>query len=204
MPRDKTKSHERIIEAAKKEFLEYGYADASLRRIAAEAGIQVGGLYKHFDSKDEMFEALVEPAIKGFYELYHDIEREYFDEALAADASHEWQTRSEAVRTMEFIYCHYDEFRLLILRSQGTRYEDFKHEIAILEENVTLRYLDELVKRGCKVNEFDRTEFHLLTTAYVEAFFQPLIHGLDRDKAMHYTKTLEEFYQPAWKNWLGI
>ena len=39
MPRDKTRSHERIIEAAKKEFLEYGYADASLRRIAANAGI---------------------------------------------------------------------------------------------------------------------------------------------------------------------
>ncbi|MBR1750774.1 MAG: TetR/AcrR family transcriptional regulator [Ruminococcus sp.] len=204
MPRDKTKSHERIIEAAKKEFLEYGYADASLRRIAANAGIQVGGLYKHFESKDEMFESLVEPAIKGFYELYHDLENEYFDETLTADASHEVETRNESVRTMGFIYSHYDEFRLLILRSQGTRYEDFKHEIAMLEEKVTMRYLDELVKRGCKVNCFDRTEFHLLTTAYVEAFFQPLIHGLDREKAMHYAKTLEEFYQPAWKNWLGI
>ena len=48
MPRDKTESHKRIIEAAKKEFLEYGYGDASLRRIAADAGKQVGGLYKHF------------------------------------------------------------------------------------------------------------------------------------------------------------
>ena len=148
MPRDKTKSHERIIEAAKKEFLEYGYTDASLRRIAANAGIQVGGLYKHFESKDEMFESLVEPAKKGFYELYHDLENEYFDETLTADASHEVETRNESVRTMGFIYSHYDEFRLLILRSQGTRYEDFKHEIAMLEEKVTMRYLDELVKRG--------------------------------------------------------
>lgn len=200
MPRDKTRSHEKIIEAAKKEFLEYGYADASLRRIAANAGIQVGGLYKHFTSKDEMFEALVEPAVKDFYKLYHDIEKEYFDDTRAA----EWEAKSEVTRVMELIYEHFDEFRLLILRSQGTRYEDLKHEIALLEENATLRYLDELRRRGCNVKEVDRTEFHLLSTAYVEAFFQPLIHGLDREKAMHYARTLEEFYQPAWKSWLGI
>ena len=200
MPRDKTKSHERIIEAAKKEFLEYGYADASLRRIAADAEIQVGGLYKHFNSKDEMFETLVKPAIQEFYALYHDIENEYLGDAKVSA----WEPKREVTRAMELIYRHYDEFRLLILRSKGTRYEDFKHEVALLEEKATLRYLDELRKQGCPVNDVDRTEFHLITTSYVEAFFQPLIHGLDKEKAMHYTRTLEEFYQPAWKSWLGI
>ena len=204
MSRDKTESHKRIIEAAKKEFLEYGYNDASLRRIAAEANIQVGGLYNHFASKEEMFESLVGPAIIGFYEHYRTIENEYFEETDTADGNYSWETKSEVVRTMEFIYDHYDEFRLLILRSEGTRYEDFKHKIATLEEEITLRYLDVLKVKGCKVNCFDRTEFHLLTTAYVEAFFQPLIHGLDRDKALHYAKTLEGFFQPAWKVWLGI
>ncbi|MBP3857520.1 MAG: TetR/AcrR family transcriptional regulator [Ruminiclostridium sp.] len=201
MPRDKTKSHERIIEAAKKEFLEYGYADASLRRIAANAGIQVGGLYKHFASKEEMFDALVEPAIQDFYGLYHDIENEYFGDIKEVS---EWEPKSEVTRAMELIYGRYEEFSLLILRSRGTRYEDFKHEIAQLEENATLRYLNEIKEHGCTVNEIDRTEFHLLTTSYVEAFFQPLIHGLDREKAMHYAGTLEDFYRPAWKNFLGI
>ena len=59
MPRDKSQSHARIVEAAKKEFLQYGFAEASLRRIAAEAGIQVSGLYKHFANKEEMFASLV-------------------------------------------------------------------------------------------------------------------------------------------------
>ncbi len=200
MPRDKTKSHEKIIEAAKKEFLEYGYAEASLRRIAEAAGIQVGGLYKHFASKDEMFEALVEPAIREFYRLYHDVEKQYLDDTHAS----QWENKHEAVCIMELIYEHFDEFRLLILRSQGTRYEDFKHEIALLEETATLRYIDVLRKQGLKVNEVDRTEFHLLSTSYVEAFFQPLIHGLDREKAMHYAKTIEEFYGAAWMSWLGL
>ena len=204
MSRDKSESHRRIIEAAKKEFLEYGYNDASLRRIAAEANIQVGGLYNHFASKEEMFESLVESAITDFYELYRTLEKEYFDDTETTDENCGRETGSEVVRMMECIYDHYDEFRLLVMRSEGTKYEDFKHKIATLEEEITLRYLDVLKGKGCKVNGFDRTEFHLLTTVYVEAFFQPLIHCLDRDKAIHYARTLEGFFQPAWKVWLGI
>ena len=200
MPRDKTESHKRIIEAAKQEFLEYGYAEASLRRIAAAANIQVGGLYKHFASKDALFESLVEPAIQGFFELYHTIETAYMDEA----AMNEWENQGEAVRVMEYIYSHLDEFKLLILRSEGTRYEDFKHEVAKLEEEATLRFLDEFKANGGRVNDFDSTEFHLLSTAYVESFFQPLIHDLDKEAAMHYAQTLQSFHTPAWKSWLGI
>ena len=200
MPRDKTESHKRIIEAAKQEFLTYGYADASLRRIAAAANIQVGGLYKHFASKDALFESLVEPAIQGFYGLYREIETAYMDEAAAK----EWENQGEAVRVMAYIYSHLDEFRLLILRSEGTRYEDFKHEAAKLEEESTLRFLDEIKANGGQVNDFDSTEFHLLSTAYVESFFQPLIHDLDREQALHYAKTLESFSTHAWKTWLGI
>ena len=199
MPRDKTESHKRIIEAAKKEFLAYGYSDASLRRIAADAGIQVGGVYKHFASKEALFESLVEPAIQGFYELYHSIESTYMDEAAAK----EWENQGETVRVMEYIYSHLDEFKLLILRSEGTHYEDFKHKVAKLEEELTLRYLDKIKANGGHVHDFDRTEFHLLSTAYVESFFQPLIHDLDKEQALHYAKTLSEFYQPAWKTWLG-
>ena len=55
MPRDKTDSHIRIIQAATEEFLEKGFQNASTRSIAARAGITSGGLYRHFKDKEEMF-----------------------------------------------------------------------------------------------------------------------------------------------------
>lgn len=76
MPRDKTESHERIIAAAKAEFLEYGFENASMRRIAANADITVSGLYKHFPSKEEMFAHLVQPVLDSFNTLYHQKEQE--------------------------------------------------------------------------------------------------------------------------------
>lgn len=204
MPRDKTQSHERIIEAAKKEFMEYGFTDASLRRIAAEAGIQVGGLYKHFSSKEEMFASLVEPTIEGLMDCFHRIENEYFDEIGIVKAEAKWEDQSETIRAMAYIYDHFDEFKLIICRSQGTKYESFTHVLAKLEEEVTLRYMNELRKSGIPINNIDEKEFHLLVTASVQAVFQAVIHDFTKDEAMHYAQTLERFYLPAWKALFGL
>ncbi|MCR5687963.1 MAG: TetR/AcrR family transcriptional regulator [Lachnospiraceae bacterium] len=204
MPRDKTESHERIVGAAKKEFLEYGFADASLRRIAADAKIQVSGLYRHFASKEEMFADLVEPVVGGFYSLYSQIEDEYFEGLRNADESFEMNGHDETVRIMEYIYDHHDEFVLIITKSSGTKYENFRHDIAKLEEEVTLRYMESLKSAGYHVKDINRNEFHLLVTAYIESVFQAVSHGFSQDEAMHYARTLEDFYGPAWRTWFGI
>ncbi|MBP5431118.1 TetR/AcrR family transcriptional regulator [Ruminococcus sp.] len=204
MPRDKTQSHERIIEAAKNEFMEYGFTDASLRRIATEAGIQVGGLYKHFSSKEEMFASLVDPAIEGLMECFHGIEDDYFDEIGKVAAESIWEDKMETVRFMEYIYDHFDEFKLIVCRSQGTKYENFTHDIAKLEEEVTIRYMNALKKSGIAVNDIDEKEFHLLVTASVEAILQAVIHDFTKDEAMHYAHTLEKFYLSAWKALFGL
>ncbi len=73
MPRDKTESHEKIIEAAVKEFMEYGFENASMRRIASEVGVTVGALYRHFPNKEEMFAALVEPTIHDLIAKYQEL-----------------------------------------------------------------------------------------------------------------------------------
>ena len=204
MPRDKTQTHERIIEAAKKEFMEYGFTDASLRRIAAKAGIQVGGLYKHFSSKEEMFSVLVEPTIEGLMACCHMIEKDYFDDIGKVAAGSLWEDKTETVRFMEYIYDHFDEFKLIVCRSQGTKYENFAHDIAKLEEEVTIRYMNELKKSGFAVNDADEKEFHLLVTANVEAILQAVVHDFTRDEALHYAHTLENFYLPGWKAMFGL
>jgi len=45
---------QQIVEAAVAEFLEKGYAGASMEAIATRAGISKGGLYHHFRNQDEV------------------------------------------------------------------------------------------------------------------------------------------------------
>ena len=48
-----------IIKAATDEFLKYGYAGASMRRMAKAAGTGLGNFYNYFSSKDEIFAYIV-------------------------------------------------------------------------------------------------------------------------------------------------
>ncbi len=51
MPRDKSLSHEKVNKAIKEEFLAKGFEEASIRSIAARAGITSAGLYRHYADK---------------------------------------------------------------------------------------------------------------------------------------------------------
>jgi len=48
-----------IEDAAVELFLEHGYHATSMRQIAEHAGLALGGIYNHFSSKDEIFEAII-------------------------------------------------------------------------------------------------------------------------------------------------
>jgi len=44
-----------IIRAAHSLFIRHGYHAASMRQIASEAGVALGGIYNHFAGKDDLF-----------------------------------------------------------------------------------------------------------------------------------------------------
>ena len=51
--------YEAILSCAKKEFLEKGYKDASLRIIAQEAGTSTGSIYTRFGDKEGLLRPLL-------------------------------------------------------------------------------------------------------------------------------------------------
>jgi AcrR family transcriptional regulator len=48
-----------VEDAAIQLFMEQGYHATSMRQIARRAGLALGGIYNHFSSKDEIFEAII-------------------------------------------------------------------------------------------------------------------------------------------------
>lgn len=64
---DARRNRERILEAARRVFGERG-ASAQIHEVAAEAGLGVGTLYRHFPTKDALFSALVAEKFALFHE----------------------------------------------------------------------------------------------------------------------------------------
>ncbi len=203
MARDKAGHHEQIMAAARQEFLSRGYADASMRRTAAVAGMSAAGLYKHFPSKEDMFSALVEPAFQGLMTLYRQEETAEREALAAGMVTEKWQSGGEARLVMTYIYDHLDAFRLLICKSQGTRYESFLHDLAAEEEKTTMAMMTLLRGQGKAIRETDPKEFHLLVSANVNAVFQAVEHDFTREEALRYADTLDRFFSRGWQEFFG-
>ena len=65
-----SQTQRKILEVGKKEFLDKGFKDASLRKIVAEAGFTKGAFYGYYPDKAALFEALVSEAADGLVSMF--------------------------------------------------------------------------------------------------------------------------------------
>src|SRR5271157_1952129 len=60
---EKAKTHKRIVAIASKRFREEGLAGIGIADLMKEAGLTVGGFYKHFKSRDDLVAEAVGSAL---------------------------------------------------------------------------------------------------------------------------------------------
>lgn len=56
------RKRELIVDAARAAFLDKGYAESSMGRIAEAAGVSIKTVYRHFENKDDLFSAVMHAA----------------------------------------------------------------------------------------------------------------------------------------------
>ena len=69
----KEESREMILDAAKDEFLEKGFKESSMRRIAQKSKMTVGNLYRYFKNKEDLLEVIVAPAYRAMNKMVSDL-----------------------------------------------------------------------------------------------------------------------------------
>jgi TetR/AcrR family transcriptional repressor of nem operon len=62
----KTRTHKRIVSIASKRFREKGLAGFGIAELMKEAGLTVGGFYKHFGSREDLVAEAVNSAFGGW------------------------------------------------------------------------------------------------------------------------------------------
>ena len=187
---------ERIIIAAKREFLEKGYVDASLRTIAAAADTSTNSIYVRFGDKEGLFSAIVEPVLSKMIERFIRIQERF----------HQMPPREQEERMPEYadggtselidyMYEHLDEFRLLLDSSYGTRFHNFVDELVRIEVEYTYKYMEAV---GCRERFGDAlTEklLHIVTTSRFESIFEIIRHGMSREEASEYIELLSRYHR---------
>ena len=192
---------ERIIECAEKEFLEKGYNDASLRRIANSAGVSTSTIYTRFKDKEGLFLYLIEPTSELPLWLENKLQDYFSMDVEKQKKLYKKSGDTGYVALIDIIYDHYNPYKLLVSCSPGNVYEDYLENIVAIDTKYTLEYLEELGSKALLSGQINEEFCHVVSTGFYSALFHCLVHDMTREEAHRYTDELRAFYGRGWKEY---
>ena len=147
-----------------------------------------------------MFNALTDPYLEHIYEIYDQVIAEF--EKLSADD----QTKNMASisdegmkQMLDYVYDHYDNFKLLLKCGDSGKYEDFIHGMVAREIKSSHRYLEKMKEEGVEVPVVDDSLMHMIYTGFFSSIFQIIEHDIDRITAKENIKQLKQFNIGGWE-----
>ena len=173
-----------------------------MRSIGERCGLTAAGIYRHCRNKEDLFDQLVMPFVQRIDEWLNAHIARYVD-AVNSGQKVTWSD-SEVDMMREIIYPNMEDYHLLLSGSQGTKYENYLHDLTEQRQRELLNYLPMLRAEGYAVRDIDPKELHLLLTAYTTALFEPVMHNYSQEEALSCLETVEAFFLPGWKNLFGI
>lgn len=185
---------DKIITAARQEFLEKGYSGAALRKIAEKTGATVGAIQTRYKSKDELFGFLLKPLLDEIEALFQNTRAEYYSDTnadLLTGLKTAMQHESAAI--LHLIFDHYEEAVLLLCRSAGS---SFAH------------YFDGIVQSKIKESAaffhaegfdgIDEKLLGLLISAQFDSYRRIVAECADRKAAERYMDALMVYHFGGW------
>lgn len=194
-----------LLEAGKQEFLKKGYQNASLRSIAASLNVTTGAIYRYYTDKEALFDELVKAPAQELVSRYRMIQQAFSERSLAEQLQKLPEIPDkEASWMMDFLYDHFDAFKLIACCSSGTKYEHYLDTLAEIEDYSGRLLVDRMIDAGYPIRHLDDELIHIMSTALFNGMFETVRHDMPREKAMAYMEDLREFYSAGWFHLLGI
>lgn len=195
----------KIQEVGKREFLKKGFKDASLNHIVAEAGFTKGAFYGYYTDKAALFEDLVSEAAEGLVNQFKAAQEAHFDLIPENQAAQSRELSTQYLRHfLEYIYEHFDAFKLILCCADGTKYENYIHDLVELDVARTEQYFTALRNQGNLKGNVSPELHHMITSAYFTAVFETIVHEMPHDKAIGYIEELATFFNSGWNGLLHI
>ena len=172
----------KLIKVAREEFIEKGYANASLRAICKKAGVTTGALYFLFKDKDDLFDAVVGGPLRELdATIGEHLRRE--SEGDITDPMDDTLDMEDSKRIMEILFKYKEEFILLLTHAQGSKYENIRDRL-IDEMQHHYKLFATIIEERFGGKHVDDYMLHYLAHVQIDSFIYLLTHSKDKAEAM--------------------
>ncbi len=175
---------QRILDVGKAEYLENGFRGGNIKTIADKAGVPVGNLYRYFDGKSGLLDAIVAPVYNEIPEIINKLANLFISQKYMS--FHDiMPILTENV--LKLFDNHKAELLILAYRCEKTQYEDFIDKIVSICSNLIVGYVR-------SDPDEDQKEFiSIISRSFVTTLFELFREDYDRNKLGQLINKLMEF-----------
>ena len=193
----------RLLESARKEFMEKGFLKAELKTICDNAGVTTGAVYKRYKGKEELFCAVVEEAVQRFREFVDERSDVDFSSMTDEEVKNTWIMNEEfTLQVFKMIWDYRKEFAFLLEKSAGTIYADYRDDFSSQMTESYMKYYEEARNRGIAKADISKEEMYVLCTSFWTSIYEPFSHGVTWKEIESHCKVLCRFFD--WANAIGL
>lgn len=185
-----------IQDAARNEFIDHGFKDASMRTIARNAGVSPSNIYNYFTNKDKIFMAIVQPArddIFTFITQQHTEDNIDFTR-IAGFGHHE----DIIEQYIDLIGKYKQELRILLYHSEGSSMNNFRDVFTDHLTQVSHDYMKLEKMHYPHNNEVSHFFIHTLSSWMVSILGEIVTHNLGRHRIREFFREYFRFTSAGW------
>ena len=191
-------TRKKLLDSAKREFLDKGYTKASLRTICKNAGVTTGALYFFFQDKEDLLKQLVEKPLQDLAAVIQShLSAELSMDMLVASADEDSEDIRASSEIVHCMYQNYDIFEILLTKSQGSAYEDIVSRFADWGEQ-HYNALADIKAEKLGVPKPDHYMIHWMAHMQVDAFVHLFTHEPDEEKAVRHMEEIAVYLVSGW------
>lgn len=190
----------RILDSAREEFLKRGFIKSDLKTICDNAGVTTGAVYKRYKGKEELFSAVVGDVVRALDSFLENRAGTDFSTLKDDEIRDSWIMNYDSMIPMfRMLRSYGNDFKILIDKSAGTRFEKFSHDYVIkLSKAYEFFYL-EAYKRGIAREKVNLDEIHILLTSFWSSICEPFVHDMTEKQMEEHCHMMCRFF-----NWAAV
>lgn len=192
-----------ILKTARKEFLENGFKDTSMRSIAQKTGVGLSNIYNYFRNKDEIFREVLTGLLNAMDRV---IEEHNSPEHISVDifSSNEYM-HSQINMFVELIANYKEDFELLLFKSAGSSLENYRHDFTDKHTETGKEYIRMMKEKYPSINA-DISDFfiHTMSSWWFSIITELVMHDLSHNKLEKFISEYMEYGTAGWKKIMRI
>ncbi len=186
-----------ILRVALREFLEKGFHETSIRKIAKEAYITSGALYNHFSNKEDILRHIIEPHIDEWWRVCN-FEMSRFKNNIKKSLKS--PSSADSPIFIELIEKNIDIWRFVLFKSKNTKYESFIDEFMEWEYINTKNILNMLYKDNEYNKYISDNELKYIIKSHINSCTNTFKLDIDKEERSRLLTLISQIYDPFWEN----